>query len=222
MGAITGLLAFMGVLYSIHNANRNAMEAKKAAEKVRKEAADEDKKIRNEAKIESEKLRKETLAKDERDLFFRLVDSHQTMMNSLTGKDLKTGEKTIGTHAIDVYKKELDADYQLLVTLWGTSLFMDYESWSRNLGRFAGEKFELTLFAALFCYNSDQINKKDESLLNNQQVVNNVNLIKSNCFHELRNDLRNAIKYRRLKPIYVNFSTEEMDDLSIYFDNVWQ
>ena len=192
MGSITGLLAFMGVLYSIHNANKK-----------------------------TEKLREETQVKEERDMFFRLIDSHRKMLDSLTGTDLKTGEKTIGAHSIDVYKKELDADFQLLVTLWGASLFPDYESWSQNLGRFAGEGFELTLFAALFHYDSGQINKEDKSLVDNEQIVNNVNSIKNRCFHELRNDLRNAIHHKTLKPIYVNFSTEEMDDLSIYFNNVW-
>ena len=49
MGAITGLLAFVGVLYSVHNANKKSVEAKEEAEKVRKEAAAEDKKIREEA-----------------------------------------------------------------------------------------------------------------------------------------------------------------------------
>ena len=57
--------------------------------------------------------------------------------------------------------------------------------------------------------------------MDNEQIVNNVNSIKNRCFHELRNDLRNAIHHKTLKPIYVNFSTEEMDDLSIYFNNVW-
>lgn len=210
MGAITGLLAFAGVLVSISNANKKATEAKEEAEKVREEAAAGDK-----------KLREETQAKDERDLFFKLVDTHQKMMDSLTGTNLKTGEKTTGMQALDVYKKELDADFQLLITLWGTGLFIDYESWSRNFGTFAGEGFELTLFAALFHYDSGQINKEDKSLVDNEQIVNNVNSIKNRCFHELRNDLRNAIHHKTLKPIYVNFSTEEMDDLSIYFNNVW-
>ena len=181
MGSITGLLAFMGVLYSIHNANKK-----------------------------TDKLREESQAQNERDLFFRLVDSHQKMMNSLIGKDLKTGEKTIGTHAIDVYKKELDANFQLLVMLWRTSLFPDHESWSLDIKRFARGEFEQTLFAALFYYDSGLINNKDKSLLDNEQIVNNVNSIKKHCFRELKEIFQYASDHNRLKPFYVNFSTEEL------------
>ena len=192
MGSITGLLAIMGVLYSIHNANKK-----------------------------TDKLREESQAQNERDLFFRLVDSHQKMMNSLIGTDLKTGEKTIGTYAIDVYKKELDADFQLLVTLWRTSLFPDHESWSLNIKRFARGEFEQTLFAALFYYDSGLINNKDKSLLDNEQIVNNVNSIKKHCFRELKEIFQYASDHNRLKPFYVNFSTEELDDLLMYSGDAW-
>jgi hypothetical protein len=150
MGSITGLLAFVGVLYSIHNANKKADKAEQ----------------------ETRILREATQAKEEQDLIFKLIDSHQKNMDLLTDTNLKTGEKNVGANAIDVYKKELDADFQLLVMLWRTSLFPDHESWSLDIKRFARGEFEQTLFAALFYYDSGLINNKDKSLLDNEQIVN--------------------------------------------------
>ena len=115
MGAITGLLAFVGVLYSVHNANKKSAEAKEEAEKVRKEAAAEDKKIREEAKIESEKLRDEARAKDERDLFFKLVDSHLSSVKTVSYISGNKRHYKKGEEALDEYLLRLNRDLDLLL-----------------------------------------------------------------------------------------------------------
>lgn len=124
MGAITGLLAFVGVLYSIHNANKQSAEAKKEAENVRSEAAKEDKLIRDEARAESKRLREETRretdklreearSRDERDLFFKLVDSHLSSIETVTY--FRNGDTHMGREAIHDYLVRLNRDLDLLL-----------------------------------------------------------------------------------------------------------
>lgn len=221
MGAITGLLAFVGVLYSVHNANKKSVEAKEEAEKVRKEAAAEDKKIREEAREESERLGAEAEAKDERDLFFKLIESHQKMMNSLISIDLKTHEKTEGMQAFEVYKKEMYSDLQLMIIHWKAGRFTSYAGWQKNIKMLVRDEFELTLFVAMFAYDANQINRKDEPLQNDEELVKIVLSNPRSWFRDLRKGLDNPVKYGRLKPFYVNFSTEEMEDLLLYAGDAW-
>ena len=132
MGAITGLLAFVGVLYSVHNANKKSAEAKEEAEKVRKEAAAEDKKIREEAKIESEKLRDEARAKDERDLFFKLIDSHQRTMDTIVAKDDTQENISTGLVGLNFYARETDNSMHTFLLLLQIGHYKNYEDWEEK------------------------------------------------------------------------------------------
>lgn len=129
MGAITGLLAFVGVLASIYNANKKSAEAKEEAEKVRKEAAEEDKKIREEAKIESEKLRDEARAKDERDLFFRLMEEHRQTRDTL----IYPIENKKGIEAIGAYVDDINKDFQLLIILSSSFGHEKFRKWRAEI-----------------------------------------------------------------------------------------
>ena len=221
MGAITGLLAFVGVLYSVHNANKKSAEAKEEAEKVRKEAVAENKKIREEAREESERLGAKAEAKEERELFFKLIESHQKMMNSLISIDLKTHEKTEGMQAFEVYKKEMYSDLQLMIIHWKAGQFTSYAGWQKNIKMLVRDEFELTLFVAMFAYDANQINRKDEPLQNDEELVKIVLSNPRSWFRDLRKGLDDPVKYGRLKPFYVNFSTEEREDLLLYAGDAW-
>lgn len=111
MGAITGLLAFVGVLASIHNAN-------KKAEKVEKN---------------TEELRRETQARDERDLFFRLMDEHRQTLDSLTFPN----ENKKGVAAIDAYVEDINKDFQLIIILTSSLGREKFQEWVSSI-RFRG------------------------------------------------------------------------------------
>jgi hypothetical protein len=129
MGSITGLLAFIGVLYSIHNANKNATEAKEEAEKVRNEAAAADKEIRDAAKIESIKLQNEAQARDERDLFFRLIDSHQRTMETIIAKGDSLQNRFAGLLALEFYARETDNNLHTFLLLLPIGDYKNFDEW---------------------------------------------------------------------------------------------
>lgn len=146
MGSITGLLAFIGVLYSIHNANKNATEAKKEAEKVRNEAAAADKKIRDAAKIESIKLQNEAQARDERDLFFRLIDSHQRTMETIIAKGDSPQNTFAGLLALEFYARETDNNLHTFLLLLPIGAYKDFEDWNNKVN---GIKYGDSIFRDL-------------------------------------------------------------------------
>lgn len=118
MGAITGLLAFAGVLFSVRSANRKAEAAEKKAEQVRKEA-----------KAEAEKQRMEAEKKDERDLFFKLMESHQKTMEGLVAKNIFNEKMITGTMAFDTYVMQIDNDTHTLLLLLPIGEYKTYDDW---------------------------------------------------------------------------------------------
>lgn len=129
MGAITGLLAFAGVLFSVRSANRKAEAAEKKAEQVRKEAQEDSERLRAEAKAEAEKQRMEAEKKDERDLFFKLMESHQKTMEGLVAKNIFNEEMITGTLAFDTYVMQIDNDTHTLLLLLPIGEYKTYGDW---------------------------------------------------------------------------------------------
>ena len=123
MGAITGLLAFVGVLASIRNANKKAEKAEK----------------------NTEELRKETQARDERDLFFRLIDEHRQTRDSLT---FPLGDKK-GIEAIDAYVEDINKDFQLIIILTSSLGRGNFQEWVSSI-RLQGIGIEETTYNSMY------------------------------------------------------------------------
>ncbi|WP_455510358.1 hypothetical protein [Butyricimonas paravirosa] len=97
MGAITGLLAFLGVLYTIRQSSIQAV------------------------------------TRDERDLFFKLVEENQKTLDSLIFPAEKKEDVTHGIIALESYVKDINADFQLLVVLTSSRGCDSYEEWIKKI-----------------------------------------------------------------------------------------
>lgn len=112
MGAITGLLAFMGVLASIHDANKKAEKAEK----------------------NTEELRKETQVRDERDLFFKLMESHYSTINSVIFSN-KGKDDISGVYAFKEYRSLLIIYLNLLVFLQPYKQYESVDEWIKSIDK---------------------------------------------------------------------------------------
>ncbi len=90
MGAITGLLAFLGVLYTIRQSSIQAV------------------------------------TRDERDLFFRLMDEHRQTRDTL----IYPTENKKGIEAIGAYVDDINKDFQLLIILSSSFGYKKFREWS--------------------------------------------------------------------------------------------
>lgn len=90
MGAITGLLAFLGVLYTIRQSSIQAV------------------------------------TRDERDLFFRLMDEHRKTRDTL----IYPTENKKGIEAIGAYVDDINKDFQLLIILSSSFGYKKFREWS--------------------------------------------------------------------------------------------
>lgn len=117
MGSITGLLAFIGVLYSIHNANKK-----------------------------TEKLREETQMQDERDLFFRLIDSHQRTMETIIAKGDSPQNTFTGLLALEFYARETDNNLHTFLLLLQIGNYKNFEDWANKVN---GIKYGASIFRDL-------------------------------------------------------------------------
>lgn len=97
IGAITGLLAFLGVLYTIRQSSIQAV------------------------------------TRDERDLFFKLVEENQKTLDSLIFPAEKKEDVTYGIIALESYVKDINADFQLLVVLTSSRGCDSYEEWIKKI-----------------------------------------------------------------------------------------
>ena len=110
MGAITGLLAFVGVLASIRNANKKAEKAEK----------------------NTEELRKETQVRDERDLFFKLMESHYSTINSVIFSN-KGKDDINGVYAFKEYRSLLIIYLNLLVLFQPYKQYESVDEWIKSI-----------------------------------------------------------------------------------------
>lgn len=93
MGSITGLLAFIGVLYTIRQSSL------------------------------------QSAARDDRDLFFKLMDEHRQTRDSLT---FPGGDKK-GIEAIDAYVENINKDFQLITILASGLGKRDFQAWTSSI-----------------------------------------------------------------------------------------
>ena len=229
MGAITGLLAFVGVLYSVHNANKKSTEAKDEAEKVRKEAAAEDKKIREEAKIESEKLQHEARAKNEKDTLFRLFELHQRSMETLVYKNPGIQRKSSMMEAFEDYKKELDSDLQEVIVFWSSSKFNSYSDWAEKILYKCYEGFELVLLAGMYIV--DQREKGNEigskgskrmgSLIENPTLKEEVKSLSGVYFSKMKSLLEDFVWEKKIYPYYNDFLEVDRAHFKKFANKMW-
>lgn len=109
MGSITGLLAFIGVLYTIRQSSL------------------------------------QVTARDERDLFFRLMDEHRQTRDSLTFPD----ENKKGVAAIDAYVEDINKDFQLITILTSSLGRGNFQEWVSSI-RFQGIGIEEATYNLMY------------------------------------------------------------------------
>jgi len=196
MGAITGLLAFVGVLASIRNANKKAEKAEK----------------------DTEELRKETRIRDERELFFKLIDSHRKSMETLVYTDKKTKKRSISLEAFVDYKEELDLDLQEVIIFWSSSKFNSYSDWvDKVLEGCKEEGFELVLFAGMYIVEQQErgnfeIRKeiqRGHSLMSNPTLKNEIKQYAEVYFGRMKRQLVDFVYYKNIEPYYHDFTKED-------------
>ena len=197
MSAITGLLAFVGVLASIRNANKKAEKAEK----------------------DTEELRKETRIRDERELFFKLIDSHLKSMETLVYTDKKTKERSISLEAFVDYKEELDADLQEIIVFWGASKFESYPAWVKEVTKACYDGFDFVVLVGM--YISDQRKAGNEiisegtepelSLATDARLKNKFD--PELYFYQMNRRLNDFVESKNIEPYYHDFTQND----NIYF-----
>lgn len=87
MGSITGLLAFAGVLYTVMETKKETKSAKLDADRREAEAT------------------KQAVKREERDIFFKLLELHRDKVNFVAYTDIvRSYENVVGLNAFETYK----------------------------------------------------------------------------------------------------------------------
>lgn len=106
-GSITGLLAFLGVLYSLIQSNKATEEAKKEAARAEIKANIAADKAAMDAQRREDQATEEAIRREERDLFFKLIELYKEKSSAISYNDSE-GITYTGLTAFEIYVNYLN------------------------------------------------------------------------------------------------------------------
>ena len=119
-GSITGLMAFLAVLFTAIQSEKRANKAERKTLLAEIEAKEVARLLKQETDRREAKATEEAVRREERDLFFRLLELHQEKLNSVVYEEKKNTKSEIDKHndliAIEKYSNILNnllADYTI-------------------------------------------------------------------------------------------------------------
>ena len=166
--------------------------------------------------ISINKSEKNTRLQEERDLFFRFLDTRLKSMETLSYINKETNEELVSMKALGAYKNELDVDLQLLIVYWGAFSADSYSDWSNKIEKFGTGNFEEVLFEGMFAYDRN-IGRGDIQNIEKTNIKNDPQFY----FKEIRRRYEHCLTWKYIEPIYLTFTREEMFMLRNYAWDTW-
>ncbi|MCQ4875678.1 hypothetical protein [Butyricimonas paravirosa] len=166
--------------------------------------------------ISINKSEKNTRLQEERDLFFRFLDTRLKSMELLSYINQETNEELVSMKALGAYKNELDLDLQLLIVYWGAFSADSYSDWSNRIEKFGTGNFEEVLFEGMFAYDRN-IDRGDIRNIEKTNIKNDPQFY----FRDVKKRFEHCFEWKYIEPIYLSFTKEEKFMLCNYAWDTW-